>query len=981
MNRATCRAVVLLAGAFSLAGGAWAEPPRPNIVLIVTDDQSPMTWAYTGGYRAAEAFGFNGDTRVLTPAIDQLAAEGLVFTRAYVASTVCSPSRYATLTGRYAGRCTGPEYLSLHPPGTLTRTENNTELELDRPSLPRLLQANGYRTGFVGKSHVVEHTALRLPQWPTFGLLGYDQAADATDPNVIAAMQHNHAFWRKWLSAYGFDYVDGVYAANLRELFNDDLNVHNIEWTTDAALRFIDTVGDGEPFFLYYATTVPHGPAPWNMSDGLYIRGLDADPAMTGAGFLPQLYGFMPTRAAIQQAQSDAGKPADSAWVHWFDTAVAALRTKLEAEGLWDNTLFIVTSDHGSWRHGKATLHEGGLRVPLVMHWPAGISGPATYDGLVQNIDFAPTFLELAGVTPPADMEADGVSLTGVLGGSSAPLRDHLFAELGFARGIVTSDWKYIATRYTPEIDQQIASGETFPGWEGAVLDRPYLTRNSQLGHFAALHNPNYFESDQLYDLVNDPREEQLVTNNPAKLAEMRGYLTTVLNSFDNRPFGEFAQADVPGCTGTEAFVDFGGAGNAGVQQVIVGDGNTTPTTIGGRACHTPVDPATDIYVYCAIDDALAFDGSQPEVCIRVDYFDAGTGTIRVQYDALDGTRYKATAAQTLTDTNSWQTALFAITDARFANSQNGGADLRVRFPTGQPYYVSRVTAVFPPPAAPAEMTVSAAAAGCIVSTNLPVQSNLFSVRNTGGGTLDIQVAADVPWLMPTPASGSSSGQPIAIGCTVDTGALSPGEHTATLWILDSSNTLPPQSVAMTVHVVPEAAANCTLVAAPATRSYVIETGQALRSDAIGVYALSTDDSIGRLARSASWLVPRSSLVYTNAPEYVPVDYYVATLAPGDYVGSLTLTLDGCAGTSASVTVSLRVLSRVAALLDHDEDGDVDAADWLAVEACLLGPAIEIGSGVCSPAADVDADDDFDLADFSRMQACSAGPGGFPACE
>ena len=145
-----------LALSHSFVTAANALPKRPNIIYIMTDDQSPfpIEKARCG---EARAFGFNGDRHVHTPVIDSLARNGMVFTRAYVTSSVCSPSRYSMLTGRYAGRCSSPRFMREHPKGTLTRVENNTELEENRPNLAKLLQKAGYRTGFIGKCHIIDH--------------------------------------------------------------------------------------------------------------------------------------------------------------------------------------------------------------------------------------------------------------------------------------------------------------------------------------------------------------------------------------------------------------------------------------------------------------------------------------------------------------------------------------------------------------------------------------------------------------------------------------------------------------------------------------------------------------------------------------------------------------------------------------------------------------------------------------------------------
>ena len=209
--------------------------------------------------------------------------------RAYVSSSVCSPSRYALLTGRFAGRCRAPSFLRLHPPGTMTRVENNTELESELPNLANVLRNAGYRTGFVGKCHLVDHdTLLHRASWSENGLQAYSKSDDPADPAVTKKMQFNHEHLCQRLKDFGFDWAGGVYAANLKELFNDKANVHNIDWTNQAALTFLDQERDG-PFFLYYATTLPHGPEPWIEEAGHYVKGIDSDPCITGEGFRPDL--------------------------------------------------------------------------------------------------------------------------------------------------------------------------------------------------------------------------------------------------------------------------------------------------------------------------------------------------------------------------------------------------------------------------------------------------------------------------------------------------------------------------------------------------------------------------------------------------------------------------------------------------------------------------------------------------------------------
>lgn len=495
---------------------------RPNVVLIVTDDQSWDTLAFMGG-------------EVYTPRLDRMAREGLFMTDFNVTTTVCSPSRYSFLTGRYAGRSRGERIMQLHPLGDQLQIENNIELEKDLPNLPRILQANGYRTGFVGKNHIINHEWIN-GDWETAGLESYARDADPRDPEVNAKMQRNHAKWCQAIKAYGFDFVDGVYAANLREQFNDALNVHNLDWSIANVLEFLESSKD-EPFFLYFATTLHHGPSPW---ENRYS--LEADPRMTGEGFVEEGFEVLPAREDVLRRNREAGLTDDKAFALWLDDGVGAILDSIAALGLEEETLVVFVSDHGSWRHGKTTLHENGMRVPIIWYWPGTIAPGSSYDGIAANIDLAPTVLDLAGIELPDDYRVDGVSLKEVLKGSPDPVREVLYGEMGHSRAVKTKDWKYIAVRYPAELQARIDRGEKFRNWGGhPPTELPYLTRNSHLGFHASAVNPHYFVADQLYDLNADREENHnLFEERPDAARNMQEKLSEMLRLFEDRPFGEF---------------------------------------------------------------------------------------------------------------------------------------------------------------------------------------------------------------------------------------------------------------------------------------------------------------------------------------------------------------------------------------------------------------------------------------------------------
>lgn len=511
----------------------------PNIIVVNVDDM-------IGG----QHFAFEGRD-CLSPTLDSLAANGIHFTEAFAASTVCGPSRYALMTGRWPSRNTSANYISKYPLGTLGRFGvSDTQLEDDGENIGAWLQRAGYRTGFVGKAHLIDDDLINTVNWPAKGLITYGQTDDpAVNPVVNGAMHHNHRVLSQRMRPYGFDFVGGFYRANLAELRNDALNIHNQEWITKNALDFIDE-NHSQRFFLYMAPTINHGPVRNDLSKSLL-----ADPNYTSAGYRPnEDYSFMPTRAAIVNEVTTAAKDLISARETWVDYSIVAIMNKLAEHGISSNTLVIFTADHGEktlpgvpLKWGKSSLFDSGMRVPLVMHWPNGISSPGrTYTELVQHTDLVPTFLELAGAANLPSRAIDGASLVPVLNGGNAALHNEVFCEIGYARGVRSKDWKYIAVRYTPSIYAQIDSGYLWNNFSTGLPTepRPYYVNNSSLGYLTQNTHPGYYDDDQLYALGTDPDEQNnLYGQFPAVAYDLKKRLAGYIGTIPNRPFRQFSDA------------------------------------------------------------------------------------------------------------------------------------------------------------------------------------------------------------------------------------------------------------------------------------------------------------------------------------------------------------------------------------------------------------------------------------------------------
>jgi arylsulfatase A-like enzyme len=477
----------LLLASWSLVAGA-AE--RPNIVFIFSDDHA---------VRAVSAY---GDSLVETPNIDRIAAGGVRFDRAYVGNAICGPSRATLLTGLHS-----------HANGFYTN-EWSGPFDGQQQSLSTLLQQSGYQTAVIGKWHLYSDP------------VGFDHW-EVIDNVFEQGTYYNPSF----RSPAGVEKTTG-YVANL---------------VTDKSIKWLDQAKTtGKPFFLLYNHKTPHRdwlPGPEELRNwdeaarveepATLLRNLDGttrarrearmriEDYMTDNDVkLKMGNDLTPEQAALWEQAFAAGNrefedaalsgPDELRWkyqryvktyiasVQSMDRQIGRLLDYLEANDLMKNTIVIYSSDQGfflgenGW-FDKRWMDEVSSRVPLLMEWRGHIQPGMTSDALVQNIDFAPTLLDAAGVKPNTPMH--GVSLLPLLGPKPpAWHRDlyyHFYENPGFhgvARhyGIRTERYKLVYYYQNDEwelFDLVTDPGDQvnlygMPGYDGITRDLQQRLKN-----------------------------------------------------------------------------------------------------------------------------------------------------------------------------------------------------------------------------------------------------------------------------------------------------------------------------------------------------------------------------------------------------------------------------------------------------------------------------------------------------------------------
>ncbi len=331
---------------------------KPNVILVVVDD---LGW---------KDVGFMGSAYYETPNLDRLASQSIRFTNAYAGAANCAPSRACLLTGQNTPR--HGIYTVAHSDRghvktrKLIPTQNTVDLSQQKMTLAEVLQQNGYTTATMGKWH-----------------LGADPTTQGFDLNIGG---NRRGAPKSYFSPYqNPELTDGPEG----EYLTDRL--------TTEAINFIEK-NRNNPFFLYLPYFTIHTP----------LQGKQ------------ELVAKYEQKASIDEQGKN---PHYAAMVETMDANIGRILEQLEDLNL-DNTLVIFTSDNGGiaylsrqypLRAGKGSYYEGGIRVPLLVHWKARSLLPAIYDDPVKNLDLFPTILDLLEIPYPENQSFDGTSLANLI--------------------------------------------------------------------------------------------------------------------------------------------------------------------------------------------------------------------------------------------------------------------------------------------------------------------------------------------------------------------------------------------------------------------------------------------------------------------------------------------------------------------------------------------------------------------------------------
>lgn len=386
MNR---RDFLTLAAAPALSHAQPAKK-RPNILLILPDQLR------------AQALGCMGDPNVISPNIDKLASEGLLFGNMIANTPVCCPARANLLTGRYA-----------HSNGMIA---NDLRLRESQPTISQILHDSGYRTGFIGKWHL--DGGPRLPGFIPPG-----------------PRRHGFEFWAANECAH--THFSTQYFRDTAEPI--PIRKFEPEAWTDIGIEFLRASRqDSRPFFLTIQMGPPHDPY---KAPPEYSQRYDPTKLKLRLNYRPEATAITPAQIAQYYASVTA-----------VDDQVGRLTHELEALNLAGDTIVMLTSDHGDMlgSHGerlKRKPWEESIHVPGIVRYPRAVRAGRKTDAIFTHVDFAPTMLTLCGQQPPTAMQ--GSDLSKVITGVSERAPDAAFLQIfGPYRGDGTeAGWRGLRTQ------------------------------------------------------------------------------------------------------------------------------------------------------------------------------------------------------------------------------------------------------------------------------------------------------------------------------------------------------------------------------------------------------------------------------------------------------------------------------------------------------------------------------------------------------
>ncbi|MFY7818347.1 MAG: sulfatase family protein [Akkermansiaceae bacterium] len=364
---------------------------KPNIVFVLFDDM---------GY--GEPVCYRSNSKLKTPNLDRLATQGMRFTDSHSASSVCTPTRYGLLTGRYPSRNGQYGVLTSYDPPIIPPS---------RMTVASLLQQHGYDTACIGKWHLGLKWDLKekISGSPPIG------TRITQGPNQL-----------------GFDFFYGfTHARDIGSIIEQDKVVEHVMETANQpkmiakAVEWLKKRDTNKPFFLYFPMCPPHTP-------------IVPSKEFTGKS------------GAVDEVKKD---PKYGDWVFQGDHMLGQILETLDQKGVAQNTLVIVTADNGAsgrpyapLRAAKTSIYEGGHRVPFVVRWPGKIASGSLCDHTICHNDLIATCADLLGAKLPADAGEDSVSLLPLMLGSAknykreATIHQSASGDLAIRKG----DWKMV---------------------------------------------------------------------------------------------------------------------------------------------------------------------------------------------------------------------------------------------------------------------------------------------------------------------------------------------------------------------------------------------------------------------------------------------------------------------------------------------------------------------------------------------------------